>query len=81
MAIDAAFEGTIVRATGRGVSEAVSVLFEEIYERHVGDVFHYALVLTRDRDEADDVTAETFARALRGWRNGSEPEGPPLRGC
>lgn len=54
------------------------MLFEEIYERHLGDVFRYALVLTHDRDEAEDVTSETFARALRAWRNGTEPASLPL---
>jgi RNA polymerase sigma-70 factor (ECF subfamily) len=78
MAFDGAIEARIVHPAAREVSEAVPVLFEDVYERHVGDVFRYALVLTRDPDEADDVTAETFARALRGWRNGSEPNGPPL---
>ena len=78
MADDGVLQATIVHDTGREASEAVPVLFEEVYERHAGDVFRYALVMTRDRDQADDITAETFARALRGWRNGSEPDGPPL---
>jgi RNA polymerase sigma-70 factor (ECF subfamily) len=31
------------------------------------DVARFALSLTRDRDEADDLTQETFLRALRSW--------------
>ncbi len=80
MIIDTALEPNEAHPSGLTVSggEVVLVLFEEMYERHLSDVFRYALVLTRDRDEADDVTSETFARALRAWGKGSEPEGPPL---
>jgi RNA polymerase sigma-70 factor (ECF subfamily) len=31
------------------------------------DVARFALSLTRERDEADDLTQETFLRALRSW--------------
>jgi RNA polymerase sigma-70 factor (ECF subfamily) len=31
------------------------------------DVARFALSLTRDRDEADDLTQETFLRAFRAW--------------
>lgn len=31
------------------------------------DVARFALSLTRDREEADDLTQETFLRALRSW--------------
>jgi RNA polymerase sigma-70 factor (ECF subfamily) len=80
MTIDVAIQPINVQRIDREVSggKVVSVLFEEVYERHLGDVFRYALVLTRDRDEADDVVAETFARAFRAWRNGAEPDGAPL---
>jgi RNA polymerase sigma-70 factor (ECF subfamily) len=33
----------------------------------VEDVARYALALTQDRDEADDLTQETFLRAFRAW--------------
>lgn len=36
----------------------------EIYERHYQDVFRFALFLTGDRTEADDLAAETFVRAV-----------------
>jgi RNA polymerase sigma-70 factor, ECF subfamily len=80
MTIDPALEPINLQRIGRevGGGEVVSVLFEEVYERHMGDVFRYALILTRDRDDAEDVASETFARALRAWRKGSEPDGPPL---
>ena len=40
---------------------------EQVYSRHFRDVYRYVLGLTRSHDEADDVTAETFERALRAW--------------
>jgi RNA polymerase sigma-70 factor, ECF subfamily len=65
------------------VTEAVAirgdaVSFEELFERHYPDVFRYALVLTNSREDAEDVAAETFARAWRAFGQHREPEGPPL---
>ena len=40
-----------------------AVDFGSLYERHSGDVLRFALYLTGDRAEAEDVTSETFARA------------------
>jgi len=34
----------------------------EIYQRHAADVFRYALVLSGNRAEAEDITSETFVR-------------------
>ena len=39
--------------------------FEEIYERYFKDVYRYALSLTRDEAEAEEITQETFFKALR----------------
>ena len=36
------------------------------YER----VFHYVLLLTRNLEDAEDVTADTFERAWRAWSRG-----------
>jgi RNA polymerase sigma-70 factor (ECF subfamily) len=55
-----------------------AVPFEELFERHYADVFRYALVLTNSRDDAEDVAAETFARAWNAFREQREPVGPPL---
>jgi RNA polymerase sigma-70 factor (ECF subfamily) len=38
--------------------------FAPLYERYVDQIFAYVLTLTKDRDRAEDVTAETFARAI-----------------
>jgi RNA polymerase sigma-70 factor, ECF subfamily len=37
--------------------------FGAVYERYAADVLHFALYLTGDRREADDIVAETFVRA------------------
>jgi RNA polymerase sigma-70 factor (ECF subfamily) len=47
--------------------------FGELLERHEREIFAYALRLTGDRDDADDVYQETFLAAFRGWP-------PPRRG-
>ena len=45
--------------------------FDELYRRHAPDVYRFALYLTGQRSDAEDITAETFARV---W---TSPE--PLR--
>src|SRR6187401_3598244 len=42
--------------------------FESVAERHLDDVHAYLVYLTRDRGAAEDLTAETFEKALRQWR-------------
>ncbi|MBD3872928.1 MAG: RNA polymerase sigma factor [Acidobacteria bacterium] len=37
--------------------------FEQLYEAYFTDVYRFALWLTRDRSEAEDVASETFVRA------------------
>lgn len=39
--------------------------FGELYQRYVDTVFRYALFRVGDRELAEDVTSETFLRALR----------------
>ena len=51
---------------------------EAIYSRHFRDVYRYVLGLTRSHDEADDVTAETFERALRASRSSAGVPDVPL---
>jgi len=52
--------------------------FEDLYRDHALDVYRYALVLTRNVSEAEDVTAETFERGLRAWQRGRGPGTTPL---
>ena len=49
--------------------------FGELLERYEREIFAYALRLTADRDEADDLYQDTFLAAFRGWpppRHGHE---------
>ncbi|HET8569721.1 MAG TPA: RNA polymerase sigma factor [Candidatus Limnocylindria bacterium] len=47
--------------------------FGELLERYEREIMAYALRLTGDRDDADDVYQETFLAAFRAWP-------PPRRG-
>jgi RNA polymerase sigma-70 factor (ECF subfamily) len=38
----------------------------ELYIKYAGDVYRFALFLCGDATEAEEITAETFARALTG---------------
>lgn len=38
--------------------------FAPLYERYVDQIYGYVLSLTKDKEEAEDVTAATFAKAL-----------------
>ena len=48
--------------------DAVKTEFAEAAERHLDDVHAFLVYLTGDRALAEDLTAETFARALERWR-------------
>lgn len=40
--------------------------FSNLYKRYSRDIYHFALFLSGDAVEAEEITAETFARALMG---------------
>ena len=40
--------------------------FDEIYKRYFSDVYKYALSLTHDEHAAEEITQETFFKALKG---------------
>lgn len=42
--------------------------FASATEEHLDDVYAYLLYLTGDRNAAEELTAETFEKALRIWR-------------
>jgi RNA polymerase sigma-70 factor (ECF subfamily) len=44
------------------------VSFAALAEEHLDDVYGYLVYLTRDRSLAEDLTADTFEKALRLWR-------------
>lgn len=43
------------------------VVIERAYADHYRDVFRYALTLTRSVEDAEEITADTFERAMRTW--------------
>ena len=47
-------------------------------ERHLDDVYRYVLYLTRDAQAAEDLTAETFERAVRLWHRFDPTRGSEL---
>jgi RNA polymerase sigma-70 factor, ECF subfamily len=56
------------------VSESV----ESAYRTYYRDVYRFVLALTHSPDEAEEIVAETFERALRNWRRVPEPPLPWL---
>jgi len=50
--------------------------FSAFYEEHRADVFRTAFLITTDREEAHDLTQETFARAYEHWRAVANHERP-----
>src|ERR671928_1386626 len=50
--------------------------FERMYQRHVGDVYRYALAVMRNQADAEDVTQTTFMNAYRAFQRGERPEKP-----
>jgi RNA polymerase sigma-70 factor (ECF subfamily) len=44
------------------------VSFAATAEEHLDDVYAYLVYLTRDRSLAEDLTADTFEKALKAWR-------------
>jgi RNA polymerase sigma-70 factor, ECF subfamily len=53
--------------------------FERAYQRHVGDVYRYALVVLSDQEGAEDVTQATFRNAYHRYRQGRKRR-PELNG-
>src|ERR671935_1003379 len=49
---------------------------ERLYKKHAGDVYRYALVVLRNRADAEDVTQTTFMNAYRALERGERPNAP-----
>lgn len=47
--------------------------FDALYRRHVSDARRVARIVSDDRQQADDIVAEAFARVLAKIRAGAEP--------
>ena len=52
--------------------------FGEVAEASLDGVYRYLLYLTRDASLAEDLTGETFERALRSWRRYDPRRGEPI---
>jgi RNA polymerase sigma factor (sigma-70 family) len=50
--------------------------FESLYERHVGDVYRYALAVLGNPADAEDVTQTAFLNAYRAIERGERPRKP-----
>lgn len=62
----------------RSVQQGQTAAFEHIYRAYAGSVFGYLCSLTRDPLLAQDLTSETFVKALRSIRTVRD-QGKPLR--
>jgi RNA polymerase sigma-70 factor (ECF subfamily) len=52
--------------------------FAQVAETSLDAVYRYLLYLTRDASLAEDLTGETFERALRSWRRYDPRRGEPI---
>jgi RNA polymerase sigma factor (sigma-70 family) len=50
--------------------------FEQLYRRHAREVYQYALALTANPADAEDVTQTTFLNAFRAFQRGERPSKP-----
>src|SRR4051794_15733071 len=50
--------------------------FENLYRDHVGGVYRYALAVTGNTSDAEDVTQTTFLNAFRAFERGERPLKP-----
>jgi RNA polymerase sigma factor (sigma-70 family) len=50
--------------------------FEQLYSKHAREVYQYALALTANPADAEDVTQTTFLNAYRAFQKGERPQKP-----
>src|SRR3954447_23570873 len=50
--------------------------FEQLYQRHAREVYQYALALTANPADAEDVAQTTFLNAYRAFQRGERPQKP-----
>jgi RNA polymerase sigma factor (sigma-70 family) len=60
----------------RDPKDRTQAAVESLYRRYVGDVYRYALAITGDSSDAEDVTQTTFLNALRAIERGKEVRNP-----
>jgi RNA polymerase sigma factor (sigma-70 family) len=49
---------------------------DDLYRRHVGDVYRYTYAVLGNHADAEDVTQTTFVNALRALERGNQPRDP-----
>jgi len=67
-ATEDAARGRAARPGGTDCVPPSSPSFAAIAEQHLDDVLAYLVYLTADHSLAEDLTVETFERALRRWK-------------
>lgn len=76
------FDWSLVFAAGSDLSPDLlddrAQSFEAIYREHYRDVSRHVILITRGRDEVEEIVAETFTRAFTAWRSGQGPAGRAL---
>jgi RNA polymerase sigma factor (sigma-70 family) len=69
-------EGNLGEGEGLPLSGGPVDEFTRFYEAHRAEVFRTAYLMTTNREDAKDLTQETFTRALQHWKKVSEHENP-----
>ncbi len=54
-------------ASATVLEPATQATFDEAFARHGSEIFRFALYLTRNRSDADDLYQETALKAFRAW--------------
>ena len=57
-------------------STRASAALDDLYRRHVGDVYRYTYAVLGNHSDAEDVTQTTFVNALRALERGEQPREP-----
>ena len=69
-------ESAIVRTDSMAVTETTTratSAVDDLYRRHVGDVYRYTYAVLGNHADAEDVTQTTFVNALRALERGEVP--------
>ena len=57
-------------------STRAKAALDDLYRRHVGDVYRYTYAVLGNHADAEDVTQTTFVNALRALERGEHPRNP-----
>ena len=57
-------------------STRAKAALDDLYRRHVGDVYRYTYAVLGNHADAEDVTQTTFVNALRALERGEQPRNP-----